>query len=140
MQSQGESQSEKKGNNLKAARPVLVALTWGSDRILGLGRPPHLAGALRWFLRVRNALACPRHERKVPLLANRRPAPWFSGIFPLHYANNHRPGGGGQCCNNNGWRTAMPKTLPPLLWLQNYTAHRKKLQSRCHLVDNSLAS
>jgi hypothetical protein len=41
----------------------------------------HLAGALRWFLRVRNALACPRHERKVPPLANGRPAPWFFGDF-----------------------------------------------------------
>ena len=43
----------------------------------------HLAGALRWFLRVRNALARPRHERKVLLLANRRPAPCFSGNFFL---------------------------------------------------------
>jgi hypothetical protein len=86
----------------------------------------HLAGALRWFLRVRNALARPRHERKVPLLANGRPVPWVSGIFSLctHCDDNPRPGG--HCCNNNGWRTAMPK-LPPSLWLQNYTTHRKKL-------------
>ena len=86
----------------------------------------HLAGALRWFLRVRNALARPRHERKVPLLANGKPAPWFSGIFFLVHATHRQPSTRGHCCNNNGWRTAMPK-LPPSLWLQNYTAHRKKL-------------
>lgn len=41
----------------------------------------HLAGALRWFLRVRNALARPRHERKMPLLANGRACTLGFGDF-----------------------------------------------------------
>jgi hypothetical protein len=97
----------------------------------------HLAGALRWFLRVRNALARPRHERKVPLLANGRAcALVFSGIFLLctHRADNPRPGGtvatttvGVQPCQSSRPRSGCRITH----------STSKESPSCCYLVDNS---
>ena len=74
MQSQDKSQSEEKESNLEGCQAgCFGGVNMGIRPNLRFGSA-HLADALRWFLRVRNALACTRHERKVLLLANRRPA------------------------------------------------------------------
>src|SRR5947209_9165020 len=87
----------------------------------------HLAGALRWFLRVRNALAHPRHERKVPLLANGRSAPWFFGDFLSAHAPRRQPSTRGPMLQQQRLAYSHGKAAALVLTAELHTAHRKKL-------------
>jgi hypothetical protein len=90
----------------------------------------HLVGSLRWFLRVRNALAGLEHERKVLLLANGRPAPCFSGIFFLRTHHTTPCTRGPIVVTTTVWRAAMPKA--PALALA--TESQQHIERNCSLV------
>jgi hypothetical protein len=96
----------------------------------------HLAGALRWFLRVRNALARPRHERKMPLLANGRPVPWVFGDFLSVHALRRQPSTRGALLQQQRLAYSHAKA-PALALATELHSTSKETPSRCHLVDNS---
>src|ERR1700728_4372842 len=86
-----------------------------------------LAGALRWFLRVRNALAPPQARAQNATPSQQEGLyPGFRGFsLCARTATTTLDQGGIVATTTVGVQPCQ--SFPPSLWLQNYTAHRKKL-------------